>query len=380
MTDQLVNAEESQPVAEAGREFLVRRDIAFLNHGSFGACPRPVFEEYQRWQRELEAEPVEFLGRRMDGLLAEARAPLAALIGAAPDDLVFVPNATHGVNIVARSLAQTLRPGDEVLGTDHEYGAVERTWTYLCEQRGATYRAQPVALPVMDAAALVDQLWRGVTERTRVIVVSHITSPTALIFPVAEICRRAREQGIVTIVDGAHAPGQLDLDLGALDADWYTGNCHKWLCAPKGSAFLFSRPEHHGWIEPVVTSWGWEEGSSFAAKHEWQGTFDPAAWLTVPTAIEIWHRLDLDGCRALALHGQRLLPPIEGVPAPQMWASEVTPGDPGELKAALLDRGIDVPVHEWQGRRLVRVSIAPYNTDTDLDRLRSALDDVLSRA
>jgi isopenicillin-N epimerase len=175
------NDSRSTPLAEAGRPFLLRPDITFLNHGSFGASPAPVFETYQRWQRELEAEPVEFLGRRIRSLLEEARAPLAAYLGVERDDLVFVPNATHGVNIVARSLQKLLRPGDEVLGTDHEYGAVERTWRFLTEQVGAVCRSQPVSLPARDRAEVVEQIWAGVTERTHILVISHITSPTALI-------------------------------------------------------------------------------------------------------------------------------------------------------------------------------------------------------
>ena len=232
------------PIApEAAAHFLLRRAVAFLNHGSFGACPAPVFDTYQRWQRTLEAEPVELLGRRIDALLAEARVPLAAYLGADPADLVFVPNATHGVNIVAHSLAATLEPGDEVLLTDHEYGAVERTWRFLCERAGATLRIQPIPLPLADPDDVVAHLWEGVTDRTRVLVVSHLTSPTALIFPVAAICAPAADQGILTVVDGAHAPGQLDLALDSLSADFYAGNCHKmaldrnctflWLCASR---------------------------------------------------------------------------------------------------------------------------------------------------
>lgn len=227
LTDQTSIADRNIPIAEAGREFMLPREISFLNHGSFGARPRPVFEEYQRWQRELEAQPVEFLGRRYDALLAEAREPLAEYVGTRRDNLVWVPNTTQGINIIARSL--DLKPGAEVLGTNHEYGAVERTWRYICGLRGATYRIQTIPTPVMTPEAMVEALWQGVTERTLVIVVSHITSPTALIFPVAEIARRAREAGILTVIDGAHAPGQVDLNLEEIGADFYTGNCHKWL-------------------------------------------------------------------------------------------------------------------------------------------------------
>ncbi|HEY7356456.1 MAG TPA: aminotransferase class V-fold PLP-dependent enzyme, partial [Ktedonobacterales bacterium] len=287
-------ADRSAPIAEAGYEYLLREGMAFLNHGSFGACPRPVFEEYQRWQRELAAQPVEFLGRRLDGLLGSARDQLAAYVGTSADNLVFVPNATHGVNIVARSLR--LGSGDEVLGTTHEYGAVERTWRFLCGQSGAVYRSQPITLPVTDAETLVEQFWQGVTERTRVIVISHITSPTALIFPIAEMCRRAAAQGILTVIDGAHAPGQIDLHLDTLQADFYTGNCHKWLSAPPGAGFLYARPDRQPLLHPLVVSWGWQARSPgpspFQDYFGWTGTSDPAAYLSVPAAIAFQARHD----------------------------------------------------------------------------------------
>jgi isopenicillin-N epimerase len=194
----------------------------FLNHGAFGACPRPVFEEYQRWQRELERQPVEFLARRLDGLIEEAKERLAAEIGARPENLVFVTNATSGMNVVARSLP--LGPAHEVLATNHEYGAVDLLWQHVCARTGATY----VRSEVGAGPGLVDELWRAVTERTRLISVSHLTSATAIVFPVEEICRRARERGILVAVDGAHAPGQLNLEVEAVGADFYAGNCHKW--------------------------------------------------------------------------------------------------------------------------------------------------------
>src|SRR5260370_5134302 len=190
----------------AAEQFQVRRDITFLNHGSFGACPRPVFETYQEWQRRLEADPIEFLGRRLDGMLSEAREPLAAYIGTQADQIVFVQNATLGVNIVARSLMLELEPGDEVLATDHEYGAADRTWRFLCGQRGVKYINQPLPFPLESDEEMIEHLWRGVTPRTQVIFVSHITSPTALIFPVEKICQRARAAGIITVGAGTHLP------------------------------------------------------------------------------------------------------------------------------------------------------------------------------
>jgi len=229
-------------------EFLLDPDVTFLNHGSYGACPEPVFARYQELQRELERNPVEFLARRFDELTAAARAALATFVGARAEDLVFVPNATAGLNAVIRSLR--LEPGDEVLTTRHEYGAVTRTWEFA----GAKLvYAEPEELAV------------AIGPRTRAVSVSHITSPTALVLPVEEICAAAREAGVLSIVDGAHVPGQLPLDLARLGADVYAGNCHKWLCAPKGSAFLWARPEHQGWIDPLVVSWGFDEG--FVRRH-----------------------------------------------------------------------------------------------------------------
>jgi isopenicillin-N epimerase len=208
-------------------QFLLDPDITFLNHGSFGATPKPVFEVYQNWQRELERQPVEFLDRRFAERMSKARAALAEYLDTQRNDLVYVTNATVGANIVARSLK--LKPGDEVLTTDHEYGACDRTWRFLSQIRGFAYIRQPISMPISSTEEFVEQLWRGVTKRTRVIYLSHITSPTAVIFPVADVCRRAREAGILTVADGAHAPGQIHLDLEEIGADFYTGNLHNWL-------------------------------------------------------------------------------------------------------------------------------------------------------
>src|SRR4051812_2683153 len=204
-------------LARMGRApFLIDDGVVFLNHGSYGACPEPVFAEYQRWQRELEREPVDFLYRRLEGLLEGVRRELGAFVGADPGGIVFLPNATTGVNAVARSIG--LAPRDEVLSTDHEYGAMAFSWRDACERAGARWVPRPVPVPCTTAEAIVEAVWGGVTERTRVLFLSQITSPTAIRFPVEELCRRAREAGILSVVDGAHAPGQLDLDLDAVGA------------------------------------------------------------------------------------------------------------------------------------------------------------------
>ncbi len=384
------------PISEAGRHFLVRRDIAFLNHGSFGACPRPVLDTYHRWQEALESQPVHFLQRRLDDELANARARLGTYLGTTGDNLVFVPNATHGMNIVAHSLA--LEPDDEVLGTDHEYGAVERTWRFNCQQRGARFRTQPIALPITSAEAVVEQLWQGVTERTRVIVISHITSPTALEFPVAEICRRASQRGILTVVDGAHAPGQIDLDLDDIGADFYTGNCHKWLCAPKGAAFLYARPERQKLLRPLVVSWGWEPRepgpSPFHDLFDWVGTDDPSAYLSVPAAIDFQAQFDWprvrNACHALLREARERVGALTGLeqisPESREWWGQMCaiplPADhpltAEELQRRLWDDyQVEVPIPEWQERRFVRVSIQAYNSARDVDRLLDGLSHLL---
>jgi isopenicillin-N epimerase len=373
----------------AADEFLLRPGISFLNHGSFGACPRPVFATYQSWQRKLEEQPVEFLGRRINELLAEARAGLAAYLGTRADSLVYVPNATYGVNIVARSLE--LEPGDQVLATNHEYGAADRAWRFVCQRRGVRYVNQPIALPAESQDAIVEQLWAGVTERTRVIFLSHITSPTALILPVAEICRRAREHGILTLIDGAHAPGQIDLALDELGADFYTGNCHKWMCAPKSAGFLYARPERQALLHPLVVSWGWESqnpsGSPFVDYFEWRGTHDPAAYLSVPAAIDFYAQHDWPrvraACHELLLAASQRIAALSGLqqlsPDTVEWWSQMRtiplpPCNLEVLKARLWDEyQVEVPMIGWGGGHGLRVSIQAYNGPNDVDRLVAAL-------
>lgn len=373
--------------------FLLDPDVIFLNHGSFGATPRVVFEEYQTWQRRLEWQPVKFLGREIGDHLAAARVALGTYLGAPADDLVYVPNATFGVNIVGRSLR--LGPGDEVLATDHEYGACENVWWYESRRRGFDYVRQPIALPLTTAEAIVDQFWAGVTPRTRVIFLSHITSPTAVVLPVAEICRRAREAGILTVVDGAHAPGQLPLDLLALGADFYTGNCHKWLCAPKGSAFLYARAEVQSLVEPLVVGWGWGEdravtfGSDFLDYNQYLGTNDYAAYLAVPAAIAFQQAHDWDAvrarCHALAGEFVRRMEALTGLPGiyppddgrfyGQMALAPLPPEtDEAALKTRLYDEcRIEIPTIRWNNRPFIRLSVQGYNTAAEVEALLAAV-------
>ena len=248
----------------------------------------------------MERNPLEFIGRRSADLLAASRAVLAHEVGARAENLIYLPNSTTGVNMVARSLK--LYAGDEIVASDHEYGACDNTWNFVCQHTGARYVQAQVPLP-FDAAGFADRIWSAVTPRTRVIFLSHITSTTALIFPINELCRRARAAGILTLIDGSHVPGHIPLDLDATGADFYTGNCHKWLYALKGSAFLHVRPEHHAMVDVPVVSWGYSSNiaghtgfdaylgaTTLERRLQWQGTRDIAAFLGVPAAIEFQAR------------------------------------------------------------------------------------------
>jgi isopenicillin-N epimerase len=369
-------------------QFLLDAEVVFLDHGCYGACPRVVFERYQGWQAELERRPVEFLGRRLEGLLAEARADFAAYVGAAADDLVFVENTTAGVNVAARALA--LGPGDEVLSTDLEYGALNYMWERLCAQTGARFVRAPVRLPTSGQDEIAENVWAHAGPRTKAIFVSHLTSATALVLPAAELCRRAREAGVVSIVDGAHVPGHLPLDLASFGADIYVGNCHKWLCAPKGSAFLWVRPELQESIGALAVGWGFGEGSTFLTRNERQGTRDPAAYLTVPEAIRWQEERGWDEvrarCHGLALAARERLAALTGLEplAPpellgQMASSPLPAGlDADALKARLYDEfRIEVPVLVRGDERFVRPSFQGYNDADDLDALVAALEQLL---
>ena len=372
--------------------FILDPQVIFLNHGSFGACPRPVFERYQAWQRQLEFQPVKFLDSDLDHYLYQARDGLGTYINASAQDLVFIPNATYGVNIVARSIH--LHPGDEILATDQEYGACNFTWDYICEKTGAVYKQQPIILPVSSTEQVVDEIWQGVTGRTKVIFISHITSPTAMTLPVQQICQRARQAGILTLIDGAHAPGQINLDLSAIQADFYVGNCHKWMLSPKGAGFIYARPEMQDLIEPLVVSWGYQSRltspreSKFIDFLQWSGTKDPAAALSVSAAIEFmdeyhWdevrhscHNMIKDAInRICEFTGLSPLYPQDSgffhqmatIPIPQVR-------DIDELKCRLYsDYLIEIPCISWKNQHYLRLSVQGYNTADDIDILVSAL-------
>ena len=380
--------------------FLLRPDVTFLNHGSYGACPRPVFEEYHRWQLQLEAQPVAFLdpARGLSGWMRDARAAMAGELHTDADNIVGLANATAALNIVAQSL--DLKPGDEILTTDHEYAALEKTWDYVARRTGAKIVSVTVPLPLTHEAQFTDCLLAGITPQTRVLFLSHITSATALLFPIERIVAEAGARGIYTVIDGAHTPGHIPLNLDALGADFYAGNCHKWLMAPKGSAFLYVRPELQALINPLVISHGWtadaaEPGpfgnTAFIDRLEMQGTRDPAAWLSVPAAIAFraqhnWARVAAQ-CRDLVQDTARRVAELTNLPAfsspefcaPQMVAMPVPPCDTADLQRQLMAQyGIEIPCFTWAGYHIVRVSAQGYNTQTQMDRLVQALSTLLN--
>ena len=381
-------------------QFLLRKDVVFLNHGSFGACPRPVFETYQAFQRELESQPVDFLGRRLEELMRKPREALAPFLGAKPDDIVGLTNATVALNIVAQSL--DLKPGDEILTTDHEYAALEKTWAYVARKTGAHIVVAPVSLPLESEHAFTEDLLAHMSPRTRVLFVSHITSPTALLFPVASIVAEARRRGIWTVIDGAHTPGHIPLDLGALGVDFYAGNCHKWLMTPKGSAFLYVRPELQNLINPLVISHGWTAqskepnakgafgNSPFIDELEMQGTRDPSALLSIPAALDFrtrhaWNDV-ARACSRLATETADRVSALTGLPpladeafrAPQMVAMPLPECDVEQLQNDMVAHyGIEIPVFKWKAHHIARLSVQGYNTQKDMDALVDALRNVL---
>lgn len=371
------------------QHWQLRPGVTYLNHGSFGPAPTCVIEACQRWQRRLESQPMDFLIREFPVALAAARGKLGQFVGAAADDLVFVENATTGMNVVAKSVQ--LAPGDEVLLNTHEYGAVFRIWERACREAGATLVTNHLALPLHATEEAVDGVTAGLNDRTRLLIFSHVTSPTAVIFPAEVICRRARERGVPTCIDGPHAIAMLPLAISSLDCDYYTASCHKWLCGPFGSGFLYVHPRRQADIQPPLMSWGRPllgDVKSWRDELEWVGTRDPEAFLAVPTAIE-WLEGEI-GVEAFRRHGHELaryarqrlaevcddppLVPDDGCWYGTMAACPLPPGDAPALQRELWERfQIEVPIVEWQGRRFIRVSAHGYNERCHVDYLLHSL-------
>lgn len=406
----------SSPIPRLGHacRSLWRLDPTFLtvNHGSFGATPIAVLEEQDHWRARMEAQPSRFMSLVLPAALRDAADQLAQFLSARGDDLVFIDNATTGCNAVLRSLR--LRPGDDVLALSHVYGAVRNTARFVTQRIGARVIEAVIPFPTPTPSAVLDAVSAALTKETRIAVIDHITSASALVLPVRDIVALCHARGVPVLVDGAHAPGQIDLDLTAIGADWYTGNCHKWLCAPKGAAFLWSAPDRQAGLHPVVISHGLDRG--YLAEFDWTGTRDPSAALAVPAAIAFHERLGGAASRArnIALAtaaagmlarrlgtetgtGAGMAPddgPVAdggrgvGTDAPDDPSARATASMAGAmglvrlplpsaegLRERLFAAGTDAPVHMLGGAVWLRLSAFAYN---DLDDYRR-LGDILAR-
>ncbi len=374
--------------------FLIKKDITYLNFGAYGSCPKPIFERYQDFQLELETEPTLFVNETGPAYLKIARQALANYLHCDADNLVYVTNPSYAVNIIAKSLQ--IGPGDEVLTTNLEYGPCDKTLNFYCAQTGATYIRQKIRFPLESKEDFIAQFCTGISAKTKLIFISHLTSSTGLRLPVEEICAIANEKGIMVYVDGAHAPGQLPINLSTLDADIYTGACHKWMMTPKGSSFLFVKKELHHLFEPLVISWGYKtahpSGSLLIDNHQLQGTRDYAAFLTIPAAIEFmnthqWDQVNLysrqlaqsNAQRFCELMGSTSNSPINDDFIGQLFSIPIHIPHPEKLHDHLYENyRIQVPVPSHEGQFYLRYSIQGFNNQADLDQLYDAMKTIVS--
>lgn len=363
--------------------------VTYLNHGSFGPPPRPVQDARRAWQEQMEAQPMDFFCRRLEPAWFQSRRRLAGLIGVDEGNLVFAENATAAMNVLAHSLP--LRSGDEVLLTDHEYGAVLRIWRRAVDRvDGAALRTARLPLPIESADQVVDAIFAAAGDRTRLLIVSHITSPTAVTLPVEPIVAEAKRRGILVCIDGPHAVAQLPLELDRLGCDFYCASCHKWLSAPFGSGFLYVAPQDHLLIRAPLLSWGRLPPTrleTWSDEFIWCGTRDPSPYLAIPAAIDFLEQVGLDRFRrhthALAQYARQRLVELTGqtpiVPDSPDWYGcmahvPLPPGDAAALQHQLwAEDGIEVPIVSWNDRRWIRVSCHLYNTRQEIDRLGEAV-------
>ena len=377
-------------------QFLLNPEIHFLNFGSFGATPKPIFENYQQWQRVLEAEPVQFIAFDGYQYLADSRAALANFVGVTDkDDLVYVTNPSFAINLIAKNFP--LQKGDEILTTDIEYGACDRTWNFYCEKAGAIYRRQKINLPITSKEQFIADFFEGLRPTTKAIFISHITSSTGLIFPVKEICAIAKSKGLITIVDGAHAPAHIPLNISEIEADFYTGACHKWMMAPKGCSFLYAHKSVQTWCDPLIVSWGYKalkpSHSTFLDYNQMIGTRDFSAFLTVPTCITFMEQNDwvsvskqchemvlANAQRFYDLLGSKPISPLTNEWIGQMLSIPIKTTEPEILQRTLFtDYKIEVPIMRQEKDVYIRYSINAFNSIDDLNALYDALSDLIQK-
>ena len=372
-------------------KFMLDPEIVYLNHGSFGACPKNIFNSLIKYQKLLEFEPVKHLAHDVFEYLEKSRESLGNYINCNKDDVVFSPNPSTALNTVIRSL--DLNDGDEILTTNHEYGALDKTWKYICKKTGAKYIQKIIPLPLESKEDFINNFAEGITKKTKVIFLSHITSPTALIFPVKEICKIARKKNILSIIDGAHAPAQINLDISDINPDIYVGACHKWMCSPKGVSFLYSKKEYQKKIDPLIISWGYEpektNNNQFIDYHQWQGTRDMSAFLTIPETINFleknnWREVTKE-CYKINLWAKKEINSLlneealstdefNGQMCSFYYKSKKDLND-FNIKFYLKYK-IQLPFIEWNDKTLFRISIQAYNSKNDINFLLNALDDL----
>lgn len=372
--------------------FLLRKDITFLNFGSFGACVKPVFERYQQYQLELEQEPVQFITVNGPKYLEASRKALGAYLNCNADDVVYVTNPSYAVNTIAKSLK--LQSGDEVLTTNLEYGACDRTWTYYCQKAGAVYKKQAISLPLESKEDFVEQFFSGLTAKTKLIFLSHVTSTTGLRLPVEDIIAKAKEIGIMTFVDGAHGPAQVEVNLQKLNVDIYTGACHKWMMTPKGSSFLYVKKEYQHLFDPLTVSWGYNalfpSQSQFLDYHQMQGTRDFSAFLTIPDAIAFmkehewinvaayYRKLVQENANEFcSLFNSKPLAQVTDDFIAQLLSCEIKTKEPEQLQKHLFyEYRIEIPVMRHGDKVYLRYSLNAFNSQNDLDMLFDAVKDI----
>ena len=373
--------------------FLLDPKFIYLNHGSFGACFHDVHLKRINWIEKLKQNPVHFIDDIVIDELKKSRIKLSTYVGCNYNDIVYVPNPTTAINTITKSI-HDLNPKDEILTTNHEYGAMNKTWEYFCKRKGLVYNKQEIQIPVSDHKSFVEEFWKGVNKKTKIIFISHITSSTALIFPIKEICKRAKDCGILTIIDGAHVPGHIYLNLSDINPDIYVGACHKWMCTPKGTAFLYVKKKIQSKIIPLVISWGWESEypskSKFIDRHEFQGTNDFCSYLVVPDAINLmqkheWNKVSLN-CHNLLkesymeiieVFNTSPISPINSQWLGQMISIPINCSNPELLQKKLFEKNIVIPIIKWENFYFIRISIQAYNSYEDIIFLKKILKEII---
>ena len=382
--------------------FMIDSKPIYLTHGNFGGSFKCAFESKMHWQKQLESNPHHFINYQLYDEIVNSRNALSKFLGCESEDLIYFPNPTTALNTVIKNI--DLKHNDEVLTSNHEYGALDKTWDYYSTKKGFIYKKVCIDIPYDSKEKFIYSFLKNINKNTKVIFLSHITSSTGLIFPIKEICEIAKERNILTIIDGAHAPCHIDLNILDIDPDVYVGACHKWMCTPKGASYLYVTKSFQKFVEPLVISWGWQDQlftkSEFVNWHQWQGTNDFSSYLTVPIALDFieknnWN-LVRDKCKNLILKTKEILNDSSSVCFPtsnnnehigQMLSFTVNQNsslvqdikkDPTKIlyyQAQIFEKSnIHIPIIFWNNQVFIRVSIQAYNSSNDVDSMFKMLD------